>query len=304
MKHKTIFIGVFLLIGVVGVVYVSQSKKGTIPKNRGSNLTENYYPETDITHAHGLAVDGKDPNRLYVATHHGLLVLINEKNLYRIGQSRDDYMGFSSHPADPRIFFSSGHPQRGGNIGFARSVDGAVTWQKVSDGVGGPVDFHAMAVSGANPNLIYGWYGGNLQKSTDQGKTWQVVGATNFVAVRLAADPQDENKIYAASPQGLFVSSNQGTSWQPIGEFAGDFVATVAVDPTNGQNLLAFSEKRKLSVSRNSGSSWESQQENFEGGTILHLAFDPQNPATVYALTEKNILFKSLDGGDTWNKIR
>jgi photosystem II stability/assembly factor-like uncharacterized protein len=303
-NNKAILISIVVIAAVLGAVFLNQSKKtDTLPIPQ-SNQSDALYPENQITHGHGLAVDVFDSNKVYIATHHGLLVLINDKDLYRVGKSKDDYMGFSPHPADSNIFFSSGHPEKGGNIGFQQSSDGAVTWKKVADGVGGPVDFHAMAVSPANPNIVYGWYGGNLQKSTNQGKTWQIVGATDFVVVRLAADPKDDQKLYASSPQGLFVSINQGKTWQPISEFAGSFVATIAIDPANNQTLLSFSEKRKLAKSSDGGNRWESIAENFAGGTVLYIAFNPQNPAIVYALTEKNLLFKSLDRGNKWNKIR
>src|SRR3990170_2525273 len=63
-------------------------------------------PTDTITHGHGLAVDVSDPSKVYIATHHGLLLLQNEKDLYRIGKSRDDYMGFSPHPTESNVFFS------------------------------------------------------------------------------------------------------------------------------------------------------------------------------------------------------
>ncbi|MBI2030127.1 exo-alpha-sialidase, partial [Candidatus Kaiserbacteria bacterium] len=54
-------------------------------------------------------------------------MLENEKDLYRVGKSRDDYMGFSPHPTEADVFFTSGHPSRGGNLGFQKSDDGGAT---------------------------------------------------------------------------------------------------------------------------------------------------------------------------------
>lgn len=304
MKNRTVIIGILVIAGIIGTFYFNRQKNTTPPSKQASSLSDNLSPEKEITHGHGLAVDRGDSSKLYIATHHGLLVLVNDKDLYRVGKSRDDYMGFSPHPTDPKIFFSSGHPQTGGNIGFQQSIDNAVTWQKIGNGVDGPVDFHAMAVSPANTNLVYGWYRGNIQVSKDQGKTWYIAGPTNFVVVHLAADPKEESKMYAASPQGLFVSSTSGKEWQPINELQGSFVFTLAIDPQNNQTLLSFSEKLRLAKSTDGGNSWSKINEPFEGGTVFFLAFDPQMPSTIYALTEKNLLFKSLDAGETWIKIR
>ena len=142
-----------------------------------------------------VAIQSTDSNKVYIATHHGLLVLVNEKDLFRVGTSRDDYMGFSVHPTNPNTYFSSGHPATGGNVGFQKSEDAGMTWKKISNGLGGPVDFHAMAVSPVNPDLAFGWFQGNLQRSTDGGKTW-VKFATSVPYVALAGDTKDENVIY------------------------------------------------------------------------------------------------------------
>jgi len=287
---KKLIIGGLIVIGAITGI-IAQS----LPKN------ENLMPVNEITHGHGLSVDVADSDKVYIATHHGLLLLQNEKELYQVGDSKDDYMGFSPHPTSSKIFFSSGHPSTGGNIGFQKSIDGGFNWEKVSDGVGGPVDFHAMAVSPVNPDLIFGWYRGALQRSTDGGKNWEVVNNTNFVTVGLTADPKDENIVYAASPQGLMVSKNQGKDWSFLLD---GFVSTIVINPQDSQKLISFSEKLKLARSIDGGKNWEPVDESFDGEIPLHAAFDTQKPEVIYTLTEKNSLYKSTDSGITWNKIR
>src|SRR3989344_5855590 len=121
--------------------------------------TSTLTPMDTVSHAHSLAVDSCDSSKLYIATHYGLFVLMNDEDLYRVGDATDDYMGFSTHPTEAKLFYSSGHPNGGGNIGVQKSEDGGVTWTKISDGVEGPVDFHAMTISPVDPNIPYGWYG-------------------------------------------------------------------------------------------------------------------------------------------------
>lgn len=305
-KNSKKYLVIFLSILIVGIGIFLVSKRGNNTTSNPS-LQRNLYPEQSISHGHGLAVDVKDSNKLYIATHHGLLVLVNEEELYRVGRSRDDYMGFSPHPADPNIFFSSGHPSFGGTIGFQRSEDGGFTWKKIAQGVNGPVDFHAMAVSPVNPNLVYGWYQGDVQRSTDQGKTWEIV-SRDLLAVYLAADPQDENTVYAAAPQGqgVMVSRDKGVTWASLSpELEGGAVAVIAVHPKDAKILLAFSERLGgLGKSTDGGTTWKKVSEGFNGETILHTAFDRNNPSIVYALTHENKLYKSSDAGETWSKIR
>jgi photosystem II stability/assembly factor-like uncharacterized protein len=302
MKNKYI-IGIIVAILLIGgFFFLNQSGKNQqSSSSNNKSSSDNLIPIDSITHGHGLAVDVADSNRLYIATHHGLLVVINEKDLYQIGNKKDDYMGFSPHPINPKVFFTSGHPSFGGNLGFQKSEDGGYTWEKVSNGINGPVDFHAMTVSAANPDLIFGWYQGSLQRSTDGGKNWEIVSTTTFPVVGLASDPKDENIVYAASPQGLMVSKNEGKDWSSL--FDG-FVSTIAINPQDSQNLISFSKKLRLAKSNDAGKNWEPVNESFNGETPLHTAFDKQNPEIIYTLTEKNSIYKSVDGGSSWNKIR
>ncbi|HLD01557.1 MAG TPA: hypothetical protein VJC10_01650 [Patescibacteria group bacterium] len=301
MKVNKIIVGVLITIVIAGFFILNQQGNKNSTSQETKQTSKELIPITEITHGHGLAVDIADPTKLYIATHHGLLVLKDEKQLYRVGDAKDDYMGFTPHPADAKIIFSSGHPATGGNIGFQKSEDAGFTWNKISDGIQGPVDFHAMTISPANPKLVYGWFQGALQRSMDEGKTWEVASTTNYPIVNLAADPKDENVVYAATPLGLMVSTNKGKDWTTLFE---GFVSVVAISPNDSQKLLSFSEKNRLAVSSDRGKSWEKLSESFSDETPLFIAFNKQNPETVYILTEKNSIYKSSDSGDSWSKIR
>jgi photosystem II stability/assembly factor-like uncharacterized protein len=303
MKQKK-YLAVLMLGAVVGLgMFVWSRSTGTSE----SMIQNQLIPESVISHGHGLAVDPNDSRKVYIATHHGLLVLQNDKDLYRVGASTDDYMGFSVHPTEANVFFSSGHPSLGGNIGFMKSADGGFTWKKISSGVDGPVDFHSMALSRVNPNLMYGSFQGNIQRSTDQGKTWEIV-SRDLSPVYLAADSQDENRVYAvdAQGQGVLVSIDKGKVWESLSsELEGGLVSTIALHPTDANIIFAYSEKLGgLGKSTDAGVTWSKTKELFNGEMVLHLAFDQNNPATLYALTVENKLFKSTDTGDNWMQVR
>jgi photosystem II stability/assembly factor-like uncharacterized protein len=296
MKKNKVVVILAVIVVFFGF-YLTQQRKTTplIQKNDQRADSDELKQVNSITHGHGLSIDVVDPKNVYIATHHGLLLLKNDKDLYQIGDKKDDYMGFSSHPTDPNIFFSSGHPETGGNIGFQKSKDGGFTWEKVSDGLNGPVDYHAMTVSSANPNLIYGWFQGSLQRSTDEGKNWEIVSTTSFPIVNLTADPKDENIVYAASPQGLMISKDKGTEWTKL--FDG-FVSAIAINPQDSQKLLTFSQKYRFAKSNDRGKTWETISETFGSESPLFITFSKQNSKIVYTLTEKNSIYKSTDGGN------
>jgi photosystem II stability/assembly factor-like uncharacterized protein len=127
---------------------------------------------SEVSHLHGIAVDPTDPARLYLASHHGVWLTNPDGTATRVSDNRHDYMGFTPNPTQPGAFYASGHPETGGNLGVLVSTDGAKTWKQVSTGVSGPVDFHSMDASPADPNVLYGHYG-SVQVSRDGGETWK-----------------------------------------------------------------------------------------------------------------------------------
>lgn len=300
MHKKLLIIGTVILVVLIGIYFRGYNDSSD------SSVSKNLVPEKKITHGHGLAVDVANASNLYIATHHGLLVLKNEKDLYRIGASYDDYMGFTPHPNDPKILYSSGHPQRGGNLGFQKSENGGFAWQKIANGVDGPVDFHAMAISPVNPNLFYGWYRGNLQRSHDAGKTWNII-SRDLLIIQLTADPKDENIVYAATPdeKGVRVSLDEGETWQSLSkELEGGQVAVISVNPSNNQEMLVFAEKiGGLGKSTDGGKTWKKINEEFQGETVLYISYDKNQPKNVYLLTHENVIYKSMNSGETWVKI-
>lgn len=299
-KSKIIGVTAFIIIGLLAIVLI-KPKVGDENQTALNNLT----PVKEITHSHGLSVDPFDETRVYIATHHGLFVLINDTDLYQIGKSKDDYMGFSAHTSQPGTFYSSGHYSYGGNIGFQKSEDGGVTWNKLSAGVGGPVDFHAMAVSPADPNIIYGWYQGRLQKSTDGGKSWAIAN-DNILVVQLTAHPTDANVVYGASPsgEGILMSKDGGSNWELLSaDLKGGQISAIAVNPASPEQMLTYSEKLEgLAISEDGGIIWKKSEAKFDG-VILYISFFKIDPRIVYAMTHTNTLYKSDDGGVTWKVV-
>ncbi len=274
---------------------------GTPNKNgSGNTLT----PVSSFSHSHGVAADIADAKKVYIATHEGLFLFSEDKDLFRIGKTRDDLMGFSSHPTEANTFFSSGHPARGGNIGFQRTTDSGVTWERVSDGLGGRVDFHAMAVSQANPNIVYGFFGGRLERSEDGGRSWEYAKGSVF-PISLSTDPKNENVLYASTQNGVQVSRDKGDSWQSASsQLEGGAVSVFALDPSSTY-ALAFSEKLGgMGKSPDGGATWQKVQETFGGEAVLYLAFSKPQADVVYALTNKNSVYKTADSGNNWIKVR
>lgn len=246
------------------------------------------------THIHGLAVDRQDSDYLLVATHHGLFRAGPDGKAELISVVQD-FMGFNPHPSDRDILYASGHPADGGNLGFIASTDRGRTWEQISPGVDGPVDFHQMTVSPAEPQTIYGAYGA-LQISHDAGKTWSVVGPLPDRLIDLAASAKDSGMLYAATEGGLSLSRDGGLTWKPVLEGAPVSMIEIAPDGT----LYAFSLGRGLVSSAEDPLDFETVGGDWGDRFLLHLAVDPNDRARLFGATQEGVILASDDGGKTW----
>ncbi len=303
--HKKFYqrpITIFIFLAVLALAFwLLFRDKQEVKTEKTSTSSELLQKANGFDHAHGLAVDRSNPDNLYIATHDGLYLLKtgSSTELFSVGVARDDYMGFTAHPSDGTIFFSSGHPRTGGNIGFQKSTDSGKSWQKVSGGLEGPVDFHTMTVSFANPDIVYGSFKGKLQRSTDGGKNWEAFPLP-FIPVGFATDKADANLVYAASPQGLFKSEDQGKTWKPLADSTK--TGQVSALAMSAARVVMYSEKMGMSVTDDEGQ-FVPAKVSLNGATPLYADFSPSQNEIGYLITETHSVFKTEDGGKTWNKI-
>lgn len=248
------------------------------------------------THIHGLAVDPKNPSHLYLATHHGLFALSPSGSTTRLSQRSDDFMGFVTHPTDAARFYASGHPAGGGNLGIIMSADAGASWQQLSPGANGPVDFHQMDISKVDPNVIYGVFGG-LQRSRDGGRTWAIVGQVPEGLIDIAASAKDVDRVYAATERGLLISLNAGKSWQRAYMYQRP---VTMVHTSLGGDIYAFVVGVGLIQGMEPHLRWKIIGRDFGDQFILHFAVDPTDGSKLYAATGKGDVIASNDGGRTW----
>jgi hypothetical protein len=255
-------------------------------------------PLSEVSHIHGIGFDPAAPGGILLATHYGLFRARPDGTAVRISVDRNDYMGFSPDPASGRLL-ASGHPEEGGNLGVISSEDGGVTWTQVSAGAGGPVDFHAMTISRADPQRIYGLYGG-IQVSRDGGTTWSIAGPGPDRVIDLAASPTEADVVYAGTVAGLMLSSDAGQTWTAMGP---PDVAASMVEATGDGSVYAFLVGPGLFKLSGSDGRWSQLAADFGESYLLHLAADPSDPTHLVVVTEASAILESADGGKTWDSF-
>jgi hypothetical protein len=252
------------------------------------------------THVHGIGPGAGGLDSLTLATHNGLWAVdLASDTATRLGPSQDDFMGYSAVAGIPGTAFASGHPATGGNLGIIRTEDGGQTWAHVSDGLDGPVDFHNMEVSRADPTVIYGFgHDGRVQRSADAGHTWEASGQAPEKLIDIATSPVDVALLYAATETGLFLSPDQGATWKAMIE--GVPVSTV---DSGADGVVRAVDLEQGLVTVGAGGEITPVADALPDGYLLFLTTTSVDPLCLAALSAKGRLVVSDDAGVTWTDV-
>jgi photosystem II stability/assembly factor-like uncharacterized protein len=267
------------------------------------------------THIHGIGVNPSNPEVVYIATHHGIVIRSPEGEWLQLGDDRSDLMGFAMHPEDQMLLYRSGHPGHGHdtggshNLGFEVSADGGASWQRRSmEGV----DFHTLAIAPGHPDVIYGLATSGQQglfKSDDGGNTWTPLAANGLEATpfKFAIAPQNSDHVFATTQAGLFESNDGGQTWTLLPNTAtAPLTDLITIEAGDSDHLVGFQltpSGQTFVISQNQGQSWEPLGNSQTEGVVLHMAAAPSDPTMLYAATDQNQIYQSSDGGETWTVL-
>ena len=240
-----------------------------------------------------LAVDPSNPDRLYGGLFWTLGMYRSDDGA-RSWQWLPNYIhtppGHEHYPMsigiDPRnsdVIFVTGA------YGFRGTRDGGETWTPSI----GDFHMHALAISPANPDVLYVGAGlGDVDKvvpgtelhtSTDGGVTWQPLGGglptdEDFNIYVIALAPSDPDRLY------LGTNLHDWATPHPEGHAAAKGVFR----------------------STDAGATFEVVNNGLTELNVFALAVDPRDADVVYAGTAAEgagNLFKTVDGGSTWARL-
>lgn len=239
-----------------------------------------------LSHVHGLGVDPAD-GRVYVATHNGLYTVAKGQKPELVGDSGDDFMGFTV--TGEKTFIASGHgapdSDRPGNVGLIETKDTGRTW--TSRSLSGEADFHSLDSA---KGTVYGYEGGRIRVSSDL-KSWD--DRATLEALDLAVSPAGD-KLLATTAEGVATSTDGGRTF---GKGAGPVQAFVSWPAE--QSLFGISTSGKLSSSADSGRSWK-ELTAVPGGQPQ--ALTAVNADHILAATMTGV-YESRDGGRTFSEL-
>jgi hypothetical protein len=171
------------------------------------------------------------------------------------------------HPTNTNIIYI-GTP--GG--GLWKSIDAGVSWLPLTDDLTN-LGISDIAINPSNPNIMYiatgdrdakDTYSFGLLKSTDAGVSWAATGLSYTVQStnttnRVLIDPSNTNTIIVATGNGMYRSTNAGTSFSQ--SLSGKYMISAEINPGNSNIIYAgeydpWSSEAGIYKSEDNGVSW------------------------------------------------
>ena len=154
---------------------------------------------------------------------------------------------------------------------FVRSGD--TTWTKVT--LSNIISFGLGYYGRGSTQRHYLAAGNGVHRSTDGGRTWRVLTSWRTEEILcVVPDPEDSALIYAATPFGVFKTTDDGATWVKKGNgFKKWYIQRIIMDRADRSVLFAASED-DLYRSTDAGEHWKPM--HVGGPEILCLAPAPR----------------------------
>lgn len=209
--------------------------------------------------------------------------------------------------------------------GLWKSTNGGTSWSSNTDALS-TLGVSDIAIHPSNSNIMYiatgdadgaDTYSIGVLKSIDAGQTWNPTGLTFTTSAsnrisRLLINPTNPDILIATTNNGIYRTTNAGTSWTST--LTGTFFFDAEFKPGDPNVVYAasysFSGTGKIYYSTNAGQSYTQATGIPTSGVLrIALAVSAASPSTVYALLSSssnygyNGLYKSTNSGVSFSSV-
>jgi len=209
---------------------------------------------------------------------------------------------------------SSSHVFVATSLGVFESQDGGESWSKRMEGMKEVLMVISLAIDPRQPQTLYAGTSGGVYKSVDGAQTWEkrntglvapeVLKSSRSLGVtRIKVDPFNPDRVYTATLEGLFQTTNAGASWNRIGKSLPDIMLSeLLLDPQQA-GVLYVAHRKGVSRSEDGGVTWETRNTGLTNVNIRALALSEIDSQVLYAGTNGKGLFQSHDSGRSWSPV-
>jgi photosystem II stability/assembly factor-like uncharacterized protein len=279
-----------------------------------------------------IVVDPRNPEVLIVGAQGSPYAATEDRGIYRsedggVSWTKVHYIDENSGVSDlsmdmtnPRIVYAAYWDHRrfpwkvqsgGPGSGIWKSVDGGVTWNKLTEGLPkGVMGKIGVSVSRANPNKVWAIIeadNGGLYRSDNGGKNWRLINPDRLLRARswyymhIQAHPTDEESVFVMNAP-LVQSTDNGKTFMNLNTPHGDN-HQIWVNPVHPEYMINANDGG-ANVSIDGGKNW-STQNNQPTAQFYRVNVDNQFPYRIYGGQQDNSsvsIASRVDGGGISNE--
>ena len=175
------------------------------------------------------------------------------------------------------------------------SSNSGVTWIRSTPNY---ANYRKIASSSDGSKLLLASSNGShLQRSTDTGTSWTILGGSVVQSWHQVASSANGQVLAAAGLHGtaLYISTDGGTNWSAKDSANWNGVAI----SDNGATIVAVAQSRAIYVSTDSGTTW-SNRDTARGWSDVSISNDGTK---IIAAVGEGQIYKSVDTGTTWTVL-
>ena len=261
-----------------------------------------------------LAIDPKNPDRIFLGTSAGNLYLSIDKGatwsrFARPGNSAEMVLDhIIIDPADSRNMFAAAWnaqlPNSDGDL--FRSHDAGKTWEIVAELHG--KSLRALSMAASDPKIIVVGALDGIYRSRNGGRDFERISPANHAEIKnvesIAIDPINPDVIYAGTWHLPWKTEDGGKTWHNIkkGVIDDSDVFSIVIDHAQPANIF-ISACSGIYRSDSAGELFRKIQGiPYSARRTRMLQMDPTDHNVVYAGTTEG-LWKTIDGGATWKHM-
>lgn len=215
-------------------------------------------------------------------------------------------IGLTISPSDPDILYAVVSNQVSSHQGFFKSTDGGGTWSFTgNDGFGGASFmywFGKIFIHPANPSKVYA-ASLDMHASANDGQNWNSIttGQAHVDQHAMIVHPMDTSFFIIGNDGGIYISKNEGASWQHLDNLPITQFYTCEIDYTDPDHLLGGTQDNGTIRTRTgSTGDWG----RIYGGDGFVVRVDPTNNNYVYAESQYGSIGRSETGGNGFRSAR
>lgn len=203
----------------------------------------------------------------------------------------------------------------GTDNGVFLSTDNGTSWTLIRDGL---TTHNVLSLIGSGTIVYAGTEGGGVFFSYNDGTTWTWTeadsGLTNMNVSSLSAINEivvsdlgailNVVYLYAGTPTGIFLSTDEGVSWTQVDSGLINTNVLALASSASGRHLFAGTFGSGVFVSSDNGTSWAQASNGLANSDVKSLVAFPSSggsgPVSLLASTYYGGVSLSTDGGTSW----